>query len=89
MGSIMFGGLNKVGFREDGVYSYSSFSNPGSPFVHQMLVHRAMMSFLSLVCAIYSVISLPENVSLIILMLFPFFVGLAAFTFEKERLSIT
>jgi drug/metabolite transporter (DMT)-like permease len=54
-----------------------------------MLVHRAMMSFLSLVCAIYSVISLPESVSLIILMLFPFFVGLAAFTFEKERLSIT
>jgi hypothetical protein len=54
-----------------------------------MLVHRSMMSILSLVCAIYSVISLPENVSIIILMLFPFFVGLAANIFEKERLSIT
>ena len=54
-----------------------------------MLVHRAMMSFLSIACAIYSVKNLPEKVSMAILMLFPFCVAIAAFTFDKEKLSTT
>ena len=87
IGSCLYGALNSVKFREDGIYSYSSFSLPGSPFVHQMLVHRSMMSVLSMFCTIYTMANLPENVAIALLMLMPFFVGLAALTFEQELLS--
>lgn len=89
VGSSLYGAIHSVKFREDGIYSYSSFSLPGSPMVHQMLVHRSMMSILSFLCAIYTMANLPENLAIALLMLMPFFVGLAALTFEQELLSKT
>ena len=81
VGSMIYGAINNVNFREDGIYSYSSFSLPGNPIVHHMLVHRSMMSTLSFLCTIYTIDNLQENVAIALLMLMPFFVGLAAFTF--------
>lgn len=89
VGSCLYGAIHSVRFREDGIYSYSSFSLPGSPFVHQMLVHRSMMSILSFLCTIYTMANLPENIAIALLMLMPFFVGLSALTFEQELLSKT
>ena len=87
IGSALYGAINSVRFREDGIYSYASFSLPGNPYVHQMLIHRSMMSILSFLCTIYSMQNLPENVAIALLMLMPFFVGIAALTFEQELLS--
>lgn len=52
-----------------------------------MLIHRSMMSILSYVCMLYSMDNLPENVFLALIMLLPFFVGLAALTMEAELLT--
>ena len=54
-----------------------------------MLVHRAMMSVLALSSGLYSFHYLPENISILIIMLLPFFVALIAYTFDKERLNLT
>jgi drug/metabolite transporter (DMT)-like permease len=79
--------MNKVYFKEDNIYSYSSFSNPGNPFVHRMLVHRSMMSLFSFICFIYSLKKLDINISLTIMSLLPFSIAIIAhFTFEKERI---
>ena len=86
-GSFIYGTIHSVKFHEDGLYSYSSFSMPGSPFVHKMLIHRSMMNILSFLCSIYTMANLPENVAIAILMLLPFFVGLAALAFEQELLT--
>ena len=87
LGSLIYGSMNKVEFREDNVFSYSSFTNPGSPFIKQMLVHRSMMSFFSYCCMLYSMLNLPENVAIALLMLQPFFVGLAAYTYQLEKIG--
>ena len=87
IGSLIYGAINSVNFREDGIYSYSNFTLPGNPVVHQLLVHRSMMSTLQTLCAIYTLNNLQENVAIALLMLMPFFVGLAAFTFEQEILT--
>ena len=81
-GSALYGAINGVRFRDDGIYSFSSFSLPGNPYIHQMLIHRSMMSILSFLCTIYTMTNLPENVAIALLMLMPSFVGLSALTFE-------
>ena len=78
LGSFLYGAYNSVKFQDNGIYSYSSFVLPGNPYVHQMLVHRSMMSVLSTLCAVIAVETLPEHVSIAFLMLLPFIVGLAA-----------
>jgi drug/metabolite transporter (DMT)-like permease len=49
-----------------------------------MLIHRSMMSVLNFLCTVYTMANLPENIAIALLMLMPFFIGLAAFTFEHS-----
>jgi hypothetical protein len=54
IGSLIFGAFNKVSFRNDEIFSYSSFTLPGNPFIRQMLVHRSMMAILAFACVAHS-----------------------------------
>ena len=45
------------------------------------------MAVLSYACVAYSMSQLPQAVAMALLMLFPFFVGIAAFTYEQELMS--
>ena len=47
-----------------------------------------MMSIFAYTCQLYAMAQLPENVFLALIMLLPFFVGLAALTFDQEKLTM-
>lgn len=81
IGGMLYGTASGVHLKEDKPYSYYSLIKPANPFIHQMLVHRAMMKFFSLGFTVVAAISLPETVFFSIMMLSPFFVAVAALTF--------
>jgi len=47
------------------------------------------MSIIAYTCGLYTMDNLPENVFLVLLMLLPFFVGMAALTLHDEMLTKT
>lgn len=87
LGALVWGGLHSVKFREDQIYSYRSFSLPGNPYLHQMIIHRSMMALFSFVTAIFALNSLPYELSTAILFLFPLLMFILCFIFGAERIG--
>lgn len=91
--AFIFGSLNGVSFQDAKdrrrIYSFYSYSWPGTPFIHQMIIHRAMMSIISYALACYSLSLLPQDIAIPALMLMPFIVALAAQLLMKEEVINT
>jgi len=82
-GALCFGSFNGVKFQEPSdkrrVYSFYSYSWPANPFIHQMIIHRAMMVIFNYCFTMYTLSRLPTDVSVPILLLQPFFIGAVAY----------
>ena len=92
LGAFIFGSLNGVGFQDPSerrrIYSFASFSWPGDPTTHQLIIHRAMMAVFGYSFQMYAFGTLPANISIPLTMLLPFFVaGAAWLTFPEERVG--
>ena len=82
LGAFIFGSLNGAAFQDTAdkrrIYSFYSYSWPGNPYIHQMIIHRSMMAIFAYLLALYCISSLPSNVSIPILMLLPFAIMLVS-----------
>lgn len=94
IGAFIFGSINGAHFHDHDdrrrIYSFYSYSYPGNPWVHQMIIHRAMMAIFSYTFSMYSLSLLPQNIAIPIILLLPFFIGaIAACTYPEETVAFT
>lgn len=92
--AFIFGTINGVSFQDPydkrRIYSFYSYSWPGNPWIHQMIIHRSMMSIFSWALLVYSVATLPLNICAPILMLKPFMIAfISSLSLPEECVSLS
>ena len=87
--AFVFGTLNGVRFQDPydnrRIYSWYSYSWPGNPYIHQMIIHRSMMSLISYILCIYSVATLPVPLLAPLILLLPFLIGIISMLMMPEE----
>mmetsp|Transcript_37375 Transcript_37375/g.57268 ORF Transcript_37375/g.57268 Transcript_37375/m.57268 type:complete len:246 (-) Transcript_37375:355-1092(-) len=87
LAALFLGALDGVRFREDKIYAFDSFSYPGSPWVHQMIIHRSMMAVFQYGTWAYAFCTFHSSTGQALLLMQPFFIIVLSGIFEREKVS--